>query len=169
MTETDSVLILDEAQIDQKIKRIAYEVYENNFDEKILYIAGIMPQGYVLAKMIKEQLDEISEFKVELLSIDIDKNAPSKGQIKLDFDLESINNKVVLMVDDVQHTGKTFAYAMRPFLNVRIKKIEVAVLVNRAHTSFPIAPTYTGYELATTLNDHITVVLDKGKKRVFLQ
>ena len=169
MTDTESLLILDEAQIDQKILRIAYQIFENNFEEKKIFIAGIEGPGFVLAGKIKTQLEKISEIAVELLKVEIDKNAPSQNEINIDMDLNTLKNKVILLVDDVQHTGKTFAYSMRPFLNIKVKKIEVAVLVNRAHSTFPIAPTYTGYELATTMNDHIQVVLEDGKKGVFLQ
>lgn len=169
MTTTEKDLILDESQVDQKIRRIAYEIYENNFDEKKIYIAGVLGPGYVLAKKIKKDLKKISEIEVELLKIMIDKENPSKNEIILDTDLKEVQNKVVILVDDVQYTGKTFAYSMRPFLNIKVKKIEVAVLVNRAHPAFPIAPTYTGYELSTTIHDHIQVVLDDGKKGVYLQ
>ena len=169
MAEIESVLILDEGQIDQKIRRIAYQIYENNFEEKKLFIAGIQGPGCVLAEMIKAQLEEISDLEIEILEIEIDKTHPSQNDINIDADLTRLKNKVILLVDDVQHTGKTFAYSMRPFLNIKVKKIEVAVVVNRAHTSFPVAPTYTGYELSTTLSDHIRVNLDKGKKGVFLQ
>ena len=71
------------------------------------------------------------------------------------------------MVDDVLHTGKTVAYSLKPFLNKKIKKIEVAVLVDRSHTAFPIKATYIGYELSTTLSDNIQVNLD-GDKGVYL-
>ena len=50
---------------------------------------------------------------------------------------------------------------MKPFLEIEIKKLEVAVLVNRSHTQFPVTPTYTGYALSTTLTDHVEVVLGK--------
>ncbi len=60
-----------------------------------------------------------------------------------------------------EHTGKTLAYGMRPFLETEVKSIEVAVLVNRSHTIFPIHPNYTGYELATTITEHVEVTLGK--------
>ena len=169
MKETENMRVLDETQINQKIRRIAYEIYENNFEEKSIFIAGIQGPGYVLGEKIKNQLEKISEIKVGLLQVDIDKEAPTQNDIKIDGDLGAVKNSVVLLVDDVQHTGKTFAYSLRPFLNIKVKKIEVAVLVNRAHSTFPIAPTYTGYELSTTINDHIHVVLEDGKKGVYLQ
>jgi pyrimidine operon attenuation protein/uracil phosphoribosyltransferase len=51
---------------------------------------------------------------------------------------------------------------MKPFLEIEIKKIEVAVLVNRSHTLFPIVPTYSGFELATTFSEHVEVKLGKN-------
>lgn len=169
MTDTQKMRVLDEVQIDQKIRRIAYQIFENNFEEKSLFIAGVQGPGYVLAQMIKNQLEEISDINIGLLQIEIDKMTPSKSDIRIDGNLSEVKDKVVLLVDDVQHTGKTFTYGIRPFLNIKVKKIEVAVLVNRAHTAFPITPTYTGYELSTTINDHIHVVLEDGKKGVYLQ
>ncbi len=74
----------------------------------------------------------------------------SKSEIKLDCDLKELKKKCIIMVDDVLNTGRTFAYGMKPFLTIEVKKIETAVLVNRSHTLFPIYPQYTGYELATT-------------------
>ena len=56
MTDTENMLILDEAEIDQKIRRIAYQVYENNFEEKIIFVAGIKGPGYELAEIIKAHL-----------------------------------------------------------------------------------------------------------------
>ncbi len=169
MNDTDSLLVLDEVQIDQKIKRIAYEILENNFDEKVIYVAGIKGPGFKLSKKIKKELEKISDISIELLQVEIDKESPTQNDIRIEGDMSAVRNKVVLLVDDVQHTGKTFAYSMRPFLNISVKRIEVAVLVNRAHTEFPVAPTYTGYELSTTINDHIHVVLEEGKKGVYLQ
>ena len=160
--------VLDPAQVKQKVRRMAFEIYENNFKEKRLFIAGIVGGGYTLAKRLKKDLEKISPLEAELLKIHLDKSTPSRGDISIDGDLDQVKGHVVVMVDDVQHTGKTFTYGMRPFLNTKVKKIEVAVLVNRAHPQFPVSPTYTGYELSTTLDEHVDVVLAKGKQGVFL-
>jgi len=160
--------VLDPDQVQQKVKRMAFEVYENNFKEKKIFIAGIVGGGYVLAKELKKQLEKVSPIKAQLLKIHLDKSAPSRGDISIDGDMKDVKGHVVILVDDVQNTGKTFTYGMRPFLNIKVKKIEVAVLVNRAHTQFPVSPTYTGYELSTTLDEHIDVVLEKDKHGVYL-
>jgi pyrimidine operon attenuation protein / uracil phosphoribosyltransferase len=154
-------LILDGAQVKQKIKRMAFEIYEHNFKEKNIVIAGIEGQGYTLAKLLTKDIESISVLKVTLVKVSLDKAVPQQSEVILDCDLKDIKKKCVIIVDDVLNTGRTFAYGLKPFLNIEVKKIEIAVLVNRSHTLFPIYPQYTGYELATTLREHVEVVLGK--------
>ena len=166
MTSTEN-RILNKQQIHQKISRITYEIYENNYLEKKIYVAGI-PSGYKLAKLLVGELKKISPFEIILLKVEFDKEKPSFDSIKVDCDPNELKGQVLILVDDVLHTGRTFLHSLRPFLDVDIKKIETVVLVNRSHKLFPISSDYTGYELATTLNDHIEVVLDTGKFGVYL-
>lgn len=161
-------LILDARQIKQKIRRMASEIYEHNFKEKGLILAGIEGHGYTLAKLLATELDKISPAPVKLVKVSLDKSAPQQSEIALDCDLKEIRKKCIIIVDDVLNTGRTFAYGMKPFLNTEVKKIETAVLVNRSHTLFPIYPQYTGYELATTLKEHVEVRLDKDDTGVYL-
>jgi pyrimidine operon attenuation protein / uracil phosphoribosyltransferase len=154
-------LILDAAQVRQKIKRMAYEIFEHNFKEKVVVIAGIEGQGYTLAKLLASEVEAIADLKITLVKVSIDKMIPQQSEVALDCDLKDIRKKCIVLVDDVLNTGRTFAYSLKPFLNIEVKKIEIAVLVNRSHTLFPIYPQYTGYELATTLSEHVEVVLGK--------
>ena len=160
--------VLDDIQIAQKIKRIAFEIYENNFEEKKIFLAGIAGGGYKLCQLLKEAMDEISPIQTTLLKVHLDKSTPTRGEIEIEGEVDKLKNHVLLLVDDVQNTGRTFTYGMRPFLNIRVKKIEIAVLVNRDHVQFPVIPTYTGYQLSTTLDEHINVTLEKGDKSVYL-
>lgn len=155
----DKTLILDKRQVKQKIRRMAYEIYEHNFKEKGIVVAGIEGQGYILAKLLAKEVENFSPLEVKLVKISLDKLAPQQGDVKLDCDLRELKKKCIILVDDVLNTGRTFAYGMKPFLTIEVKKIETAVLVNRSHTLFPIYPQYTGYELATTLKDHVEVNL----------
>lgn len=157
----EKTLILDDRQISQKIKRIAVEIYEHNFNEKSIVVAGIDGQGYSLAKRLADQVQQISPLEVILTKVSLDKIAPQQSQVTLDCDIKSLKKKCIILVDDVLNTGRTFAYGMKPFLDIEVKKIETAVLVNRAHTLFPIYPQYTGYELTTTIKDHVEVRLGK--------
>ena len=157
----EKTLVLNEQQIKQKIKRIAYEVFENNFREKTIVVAGIEGQGYQFAKLISKELKAISPIEVVIAKISVDKFATEQSKVKLDVATKEFKKRCVLLVDDVLNTGRTLAFAMKPFLETGVKKVEVAVLVNRSHTQFPMMPTYTGHALTTTLKDHVEVVLGK--------
>jgi pyrimidine operon attenuation protein / uracil phosphoribosyltransferase len=163
----DKSLILTDLQVNQKIKRMAFEIYENNFKEKSMIVAGINGQGYALAKILGKELASIAPIDVTVLKISVDKLSPQQSEITIDKEPKEYKKKCVLLVDDVLNTGRTLGYAMKPFLEAGVKKMEVAVLVNRSNTLFPIMPTYTGYELSTTLKDRVEVVLGK-KSAVYL-
>ncbi|MDQ2656243.1 MAG: phosphoribosyltransferase [Bacteroidota bacterium] len=154
-------LILDSVQVKQKIRRMAYEIYEHNFNEKTIVVAGIDGQGYVLARLLIKEIESISPIKTILVKVTLDKLAPQQSDVTLDSNLKDLQKKCIILVDDVLNTGRTFAYGLKPFLNIEVKKIETAVLVNRSHTLFPVYPEYTGYELATTIRDHVEVTLGK--------
>ncbi len=154
-------LVLNGPQVSQKIRRIAYEMYENNFSEKTIVLAGIDGQGYLFAQLLQKELKKISELNVILLKVRLDKSAKTQTEVVIGGELKEAKKRAVIIIDDVLNTGRTIAYAFKPFLEIEVKKIEVAVLVNRRNTLFPVLPTYTGYELATTLSDHVEVKLGK--------
>ncbi len=161
-------LILNKKQVMQKVIRIAFEIYENNYKEKNLVIAGISGEGFKLAKLLMKELKKISPFELTLIRVDIDKNDPAKSDIKINCDLKILHNSCLILVDDVLNTGRIFLHGLKPFLNINVKKIQTAVLVNRQHKLFPVSADYTGYELSTTLNDHIQVILDREQFGVYL-
>jgi len=140
---------------------MAYEIYEHNFNEKVIVIAGIDGQGYMLARLLIKEVESISPIKTILVKLTLDKLAPQQSDVTLDCNIKDLQKKCIILVDDVLNTGRTFAYGLKPFLSIEVKKIETAVLVNRSHTLFPIYPQYTGYELATTIRDHVEVILGK--------
>jgi pyrimidine operon attenuation protein/uracil phosphoribosyltransferase len=159
---SEKSLVLNGNQVIQKIRRIAYEIYENNFSEKSIVLAGIDGQGYALAKILEKELKSISPLEVVLVKVSLDKLAPVQSDVTIDVSSKELKRKCIILIDDVLNTGRTLAYSLKPFTALEIKKIEVAVLVNRSHTLFPIVPTYSGYALATTLTDHVEVKLGKG-------
>lgn len=167
MTITQRTILTD-GQVKQILRRIAFEIYENNFDEQEICIIGVYDKGYHLAKIISEQLSAIATgVKVSLVRLDIDKMHPAASTVELDVPVDQVKDKVIVLVDDVLNTGKTFAYSLKALLDVEIKKLQVAVLVNRSHNQFPISANYSGYELSTTLNEHVEVRLE-GEPGVFL-
>lgn len=166
----ERTLILDHLKIQQKVNRMAYQIYEDNYDEKELIIAGIASQGYAFAKMLNKKLKEISPLEIKLVELKINKKKPIDTKVELPLNDEEIKNKVIILVDDVLNSGRTMIYGAQHFLKVPIKKLSVAVLVNRSHKRFPINADYEGMSLATTLKEHVEAVLDeKGKNSVFLE
>ena len=156
--------LLSATQTLQKIKRIAHEIYENNFREKELIFVGTDQMGYVFAKMLKKEFDSIADIKSSLVKISLDKTAPLQSEITLDVPVKSLAKKVIILTDDVLNTGRTLAYSLKPFLNIDVKKLQTAVVVDRGHTTFPISANYVGYSLSTTLKEHIEVILDNKKE-----
>lgn len=162
-------LILTSKQIQQKINRIAYEIYENSYDEKGIIIAGIADNGYFLAKRIAEVLKKISSLEINLISIKIDKKNPLSEDIKINLADKELKNKVIVLVDDVLNSGKTLIFGAKPFLTTPVKRLMTAVLVDRGHNRYPIKADFVGLSLSTTLREHITVEIEKaGKEAVYL-
>ncbi|MFA6275753.1 MAG: phosphoribosyltransferase family protein [Pedobacter sp.] len=165
----NQVLILDKQQIEQKINRIAYQILEDNLEEKEIVLAGIWDRGYKLALRLKTVLQEIASFKVTMLRVDLEKQN-SKLVAKTDLQETEWKNKVIILVDDVLNSGKTLAYGLGVFLNTPHKKIRTVVLVDRSHKIFPIATDFVGLELSTILKEHVDVVMDVAgeEDRVYL-
>jgi len=162
--------ILNSVQVKQIIKRLAYEIFENNYQERELIIAGIFDKGYLLADLLYNELKTItSSIQFSLLKVELDKNSLTQSEIKLNIPKESLKDKAIVLVDDVLNSGRTLAYSLKPFLNIEIKKIMVAVLVDRGHKSFPVSADFIGYSLSTTLKEHIEVVFTKGEAIVYLK
>ena len=152
--------ILDKKQILQKTRRIAFEIYENNFEEKEIILAGVYDRGYHFAEMLKTELERISNITIILVKISLEKFSSSQNDISLDCSKELLVNKSIVVVDDVLNTGRTLIYCLKPFLELEIKSLQTAVIVDRSHRLFPISANYTGYALSTTFQEHIHVILD---------
>ena len=150
--------ILSQEVAEKKLRRMAYEILENNSDEKQLILAGIRDNGTVIARTIQQMLAEIAgALSTRLISIFLDKRNP--GPVTLS-EILPFDDQVVIVIDDVAMSGKTLLYAMRPFLDYHPRKIESLVLVERTHKTFPVQPDYTGLSLSTTLQEHIYVEVD---------
>lgn len=167
MTKTKT-LVLNQKQIEQKVNRIAWQVYEDNFPEKEIIVAGIARTGFLLAQRIAAVLQKISPFKVSLIKIILDKENPLACTIEPATSNAALKGKVVVLVDDVLNSGMTLTYSLRPFLDSGIRKIRTVILVDRNHKRFPTAADYTGISLATTMQEHITVNLESGNESVTL-
>lgn len=146
--------ILSSETIKRKLKRMALEIAEQNADEKELIIAGVNGNGELLAQKLVEELQKVVPTKLSTVVIQLNKKQPLDAQLSTSMD---INDKVVIIVDDVSNTGRTLLYGLKPFITNLPKKIQTAVLVERSHKLFAIQPDYVGLSVATTLQEHITV------------
>ncbi len=167
MTQTESI-ILDKKQIDHKIRRIAYQIYETNISEKEVIIAGIYENGFLFAKKLKSAVEKISPIKVTLCKVIIDKKKPT-NVIQTSLETKEYKNKSVVLVDDVLHSGATLIYGIKHFLDVPLKKLHTAVLIDRNHKMYPVKADFKGISLSTSINENISVIFEKGNYYALLE
>ncbi len=160
--------ILDRNGIDQKINRLAWQIYENNVKEEEIVLVGVFGRGEVMSVELFKVLKQISALKIKLGVITLDKDNPYQEETKLNLDLTDYANKVVILIDDVLNSGKTLMYASKHFLNTPLIKLSTVVLVDRNHNRFPIRADYVGLSLATTLQEYISVSLDGDSQGIYL-
>jgi len=163
-------LILDNQQIQQKINRLAYQVYEENYTESTLTIAGIAPNGYSLAELIAEKLRTISPLQIELVKLTVNKENPLQSEIQSSSGNSANTDKgVIILIDDVLNTGKTMMYGVKYFLEFPIRKMQTLVLVDRDHKQFPIKADFIGLSLSTNLQEHVNVQISSNSMAVYLE
>ena len=160
--------ILNINEIDQKLKRLAWQVYEKNSDEKEIIVVGISERGLILAKQLADHIQEISNIKTKISHLELDKDNPYNKEVSLNLKEKEYSNKVVILVDDVLNSGKTLMYAAKHFLTTRLTSLSIMVLVDRNHNRYPIKADYIGLSLATTLQEYINVDLKGADKGVYL-
>ena len=144
----------------QKIHRMAYEIVEQNVNEKQIILAGIKQNGSVIAEALYQFLKEIFKGEIKIIEIKIDKKDPKNISLSEEINFD---NKVILVVDDVANSGKTLLYALRPFLDFYPKKIQTLVLVERSYKEFPVSPDYVGLSVSTASTEKIIVEVSKGE------
>ncbi|MFV9550548.1 phosphoribosyltransferase domain-containing protein [Algibacter sp. PT7-4] len=152
-------VILNHNEINHKIRRIAFQIYESNVDEQEVILAGIDKNGYVLAKKLKTVLQKISDITPILCKVSIDKKNPWQ-EVKTSISETEYKNKSIVLIDDVLNSGTTLIYGVKHFLNVPLKQFKTAVLVNRNHKKYPVKADFKGISLSTSLHEHVDVVLE---------
>ena len=165
--ETTKNIILTHNEINHKIKRIAYQIYESNVYEEEVILAGIDSNGYILAKKLKAVLSKISPIKPVLCKVMIDKKNP-RNEIKTSLAIEDYTDKSIVLIDDVLNSGTALIYGVRFFLDVPLKQFKTAVLVNRNHKKYPVKADFKGISLSTSLNNHVTVDFDGKHYEAYL-
>lgn len=152
--------ILNGKQAEWKIRRMALQVLEENIDGGEIILAGVAPNGSLIAQKIKALIQPSLEAEVLIQEIVLDKKHP--GTIELNPCIH-LDGKIVILVDDVANSGKTLTYAIRPYLEAHPKSIQTLVLVERTHKKFPIKPDYVGCSLASTIEEYIDLDVEDGE------
>ena len=160
-------IILNNTEIEHKTKRIAYQIYETFSDEQTIVIAGISKNGYVFAERIATALQSISNIKVTLCEVFVNKTNPTKS-ISTSISVSEYENKGLVLVDDVLNSGTILAYGVKYFLDVPLKKFKTAVLVDRNHKKYPVKADFKGISLSTSLQEHVQVVFEKKDSYAYL-
>jgi pyrimidine operon attenuation protein/uracil phosphoribosyltransferase len=162
-----SVSILNHTEISHKIKRIAYQIYESNVNEEQIVLAGIAKNGFELAKKIQEELLKISDLRVELCAVTINKENPLEP-VQTSLSAHDYRDKSIVLTDDVLNSGTTLIYGVRHFLAVPLKQFKTAVLVDRSHKKYPVKADFKGISLSTSIHERVEVIFEENQDRIEL-
>ncbi|MEP7195659.1 MAG: phosphoribosyltransferase family protein [Saprospiraceae bacterium] len=157
------MVILNSNQIKNKIIRIASEIHERHADSEGLILAGINNKGFFFAESLQKALLKLGQSSVRTAKLSLNPAHPLEPKASIDLDLTKIASKQIIVIDDISNTGRTLFFAMGPFMEVITKKLEVCVMVERMHKSYPICVDYFGVRLATTLKQNIELLFKDGE------
>lgn len=160
--------ILDQQQIQQKIVRLGHQLIEAAFDQEIIYLGGIIGNGYVLAQLLADVIAQNSALKVVCFEIKLNKDEPWSEPITFSIDQKELKNSYIILIDDVVNSGKTMQYALLKFLEQATKAIKTVALIDRQHRRYPIKTDFAGLSLSTTLKNHVEVDFSASNAKVFL-
>lgn len=161
-------LILSHKQIQFKVRRIAYQIYEANVTTNQIIIAGIEGGGIKFAKKIITVLRQITDAEITLCKVMMNKENPLKSGVTTSIPEDGYKNQSIVLVDDVLNSGTTLIYGVHHFLKTPLLQLKTAVLVNRNHKKYPVKADYKGISLSTSLQEHVNVFFEAKNDRVFL-
>ncbi|MGB0837960.1 MAG: phosphoribosyltransferase family protein [Flavobacteriaceae bacterium] len=160
--------ILSTNEIDTKSLRIAYQILESNVEQQDIFIVGIQGNGYLLAEKLLNILKGISNKNFVLGKISLDKKNPHNPP-NFDLDLKELENKSLVLIDDVLQSGTTLMYGVRYFLQIALSQFKTAVLVDRNHKKFPVKADFKGISLSTSTSAMVEVKFnDHSSAEAFL-
>ena len=162
-TTSPKAVIMDETAVNRAMTRIAHEILERNEGCEDLALVGIVTRGDLLAKKLAEEIKEIEGVEVPLGSLDISfyrddvtrMIAPVLHGTNIPF---SIDNRDVILVDDVLYTGRTVRSALDALIDYgRPKTVQLAVMVDRGHRELPIRADYVGKNVPSSHEEDVRV------------
>lgn len=172
---TTKTIILDSAGVNRALTRISHEVLERNKGIDNVVLVGIRTGGDSLAAVLQAKIAEIEGAQIPLGALDISMyrdDIASRANIevgKTDISFP-LDDKNVVLVDDVLYTGRTIRAAMGALMDLgRPQSIQLAVLIDRGHRELPIRPDYIGRNVPTAHEERIEVVFDQDQYPVEVQ
>ena len=162
-----NVVVMDEVAIRRALTRVAHEILEKNKGVDNCLFVGIRTRGIYLANRIARRIGEIEQVSVPVYELDItsyrdDIAARQPGEHTSVREALQIQNKKVILFDDVLFTGRTVRAAMDALIDIgRPQLIQLAVLVDRGHRELPIRPDYVGKNVPTSKMETIEVLLNE--------
>jgi pyrimidine operon attenuation protein/uracil phosphoribosyltransferase len=175
--EAKQTLIEDAVAIARQVTRLAHEIVEKNGGAGEIVLIGIRTRGEPLAERLQSLITGHTGHEIQLGALDITFHrddfrerlvVPQIEGTHIDF---SLDDKIVVLVDDVLYTGRTVRSAMEALMAFgRPKKIQLAVLVDRGHRELPIKADYVGKNIPTNEGEHVNVMLKEvdGKDAIVL-
>lgn len=151
--------IIDDVTMKRAITRITYEIIERNKELDKIVLAGIKTRGVYIAQRIQERLKQLEGVEIPLAELD---TKPFRDDIKVEEDTTlmptDVNNRDVILVDDVLFTGRTIRAAIDNVVSHgRPARVSLAVLVDRGHRELPIRPDYVGKNIPTSRQEEVIV------------
>lgn len=177
MAKNKSSLIMDARQIEHALSRIAHEILESVEDDDDLAIIGIRSRGDHLAERLAAKLKNLDDRQIDVGYMDITlyrddlMTNPEQPEIKGTEILFSLQDKLVILVDDVLFTGRTIRAALNQLRDYgRSRGVRLAVLIDRGGRELPIRADYVGKNIPTSPDDDVVVTLseNEGKDAVRL-
>jgi|SRR5699024_6168608 len=158
--------VLDQSAINRALTRIAHEILERNKGGEDLVLVGIKTRGVPLTKRLQEKISQIEGITVPIGELDITLYRDDLQTDLSDAELiathidTNIENKTLILVDDVLYTGRTVRAAMDAVMDInRPANIQLAVLIDRGHRELPIRADYVGKNIPTSTEEIIVVQL----------
>ena len=150
--------ILGAEAIAHKVQRLAWELYDRHSRAEQLYVVGIQGNGYWLAQQLVSKLNAISDMKIELMELALDKSDPKPADMQIDLP----SGAHVALVDDVLNSGRTLLWAVIKLMEFHPQQLSTTVLVDRSHKRYPVKADIKGLSLSTTLQETVKLNVENG-------
>ena len=150
--------ILGAEAIAHKVQRLAWELYDRHSKAEQLYVVGIQGNGYWLAQQLVAKLNAISDIKIELMELVLDKSDPKPTDMQIDLP----SGAHVALVDDVLNSGRTLLWAVIKLMEFHPQQLSTTVLVDRSHKRYPVKADIKGLSLSTTLQETVKLNVENG-------